>query len=125
MLWSSSLETASTSLIANTSRTPIYCKLGEPLRRLYLVDCPEIVVKGLKAMITSRNELVSKTASLESGDEEDGDDEDEESVDSDAETIVGCTVLDDEGLENLFEGHRAQAHSSPSCTRAPKKAVEG
>ncbi|CAA7266337.1 unnamed protein product [Cyclocybe aegerita] len=77
----------------------------EPLRRLYLIDCPGITAKGLKAMITSRNKLVSKTASLGSDDdEEDGDGEEEEGIDSDAETIVRCTVSDDEGLENLFEG---------------------
>ena len=75
----------------------------EPLRRLYLIDCPNITVKGLKVMITRREELIAVQ------DEEDDETEDEDdSADSDAESLIECTSDDDTligvGYE-AFHGH--------------------
>jgi hypothetical protein len=66
----------------------------EPLRRLYITECPNITVKGLKNMITERNRLVA---------EEDDEEEDEEAdQDTDSESIFECDADDEELIDSGY-----------------------
>ena len=72
----------------------------EPLRRLYIKECPNITVKGLKNMITGRSCLV---VSEEDDKEEGGDEEGYEDITgSDDESILECDAKADELIEYGF-----------------------
>ncbi|PPQ69449.1 hypothetical protein CVT26_002859 [Gymnopilus dilepis] len=81
----------------------------EPLRRLYIANCPKITIKGLKAFISKREEMISEQD--EDADEDTSDNSDDEldaddGNDSDAESLFKCDAQSD---AVLIEGFLADA----------------
>ena len=76
----------------------------EPLRRLYIKECPNITVKGLKNMIAGRSCLVVS----EEDDKEDGGDEEgyEDITGSDNESILECDAEADELIEHAYSNDK-------------------
>jgi len=67
----------------------------EPLRRLYITACLNIIVEALKTMITERNRLVTE-------EDEENEDEDESYQEKDGESIFECDAEDEELIDSGY-----------------------
>ncbi|KAF9527114.1 hypothetical protein CPB83DRAFT_856772 [Crepidotus variabilis] len=73
----------------------------EHIRRIYIQDCPNITIKGLKALVERRVKLMAEKGRFQSQGSED-----EDSEGGEAETVAEVTTSDDQRVDSLWGDSR-------------------